>query len=249
MPTVSARKLGLQPKRLARQTIGALGLRSAVMPRVEPLWARYVEFMAPCVFIHIPKTAGTSLTHALGMQGISHSTAERWLVHLGRERFFNRYRFTIVRHPVDRVVSRLLWRFALLKGESTNFGRDYDQAAEIETIDMLVDELNNELRDFLRSEENVAELRMLPRLQVEGDVAVQYIGKFEQLDVALTEVSKHVDIKKPLPKLKSVSSSTKDKMAIDRDVFDLICEKLSEDMEAFEYKPEETQFRVRVEQM
>ena len=42
MPTVSARKLGLQPKRLARQTIGALGLRSAVMPRVEPLWARYV---------------------------------------------------------------------------------------------------------------------------------------------------------------------------------------------------------------
>ena len=70
-----------------------------------PVWAR-----SPFVLLHIPKTAGTSLNHALGMPGLGHltyrelcETAPGWFDH--RKRYI-----AVLRDPVDRL--RSAWRYA-----------------------------------------------------------------------------------------------------------------------------------------
>ncbi|WP_448546881.1 sulfotransferase family 2 domain-containing protein [Thalassotalea fusca] len=58
-----------------------------------------------CIFIHIPKSAGTSVLHTLG------DTGARWHVswlHFRRaapDKFNKYFRFSIVRHPVSRLYS------------------------------------------------------------------------------------------------------------------------------------------------
>lgn len=82
------------------------------------------------IFVHIPKTAGTSIEIALGLYGDpkiinwqtlfgkrkQHMTAAEILSHFNNEQkdFFEYYRFSVVRNPFDRVVSEYRWKNKLL---------------------------------------------------------------------------------------------------------------------------------------
>ena len=65
-----------------------------------------------CIFIHIPKTAGCSVTRGLFFQeisdeqkGLGHININWYKKHLSEESFENYFKFTFVRNPWDRVVS------------------------------------------------------------------------------------------------------------------------------------------------
>lgn len=55
------------------------------------------------LFVRIPKTASTSVCHAL--QPIVHKTAQEWIDELGIDEWNNRYTFSVVREPYDRFIS------------------------------------------------------------------------------------------------------------------------------------------------
>lgn len=55
------------------------------------------------VFLHIPKTGGTSLSQVLGLR-FGHVAATRFEAN-DRERFSRAFKFAFVRHPVDRLFS------------------------------------------------------------------------------------------------------------------------------------------------
>ena len=58
------------------------------------------------LFIHIPKTGGTSIRSALGWsKRACHETVESLRDRIGIDRFSNGVKFTIVRNPYDRLVS------------------------------------------------------------------------------------------------------------------------------------------------
>ncbi len=85
------------------------------------------------IFIHIPKTAGTSIEYALGMHndqksiglvpylnqtrdeeflfgaGLQHLTASKLKHRIGKEKYQNYFKFSIVRNPYDRFVSYVAW--------------------------------------------------------------------------------------------------------------------------------------------
>jgi len=57
------------------------------------------------VFIHIPKTAGTSIANLIGLYHKKHSTVKMVKQMLGLD-WYRAFKFTIVRNPYDRIVSQ-----------------------------------------------------------------------------------------------------------------------------------------------
>lgn len=240
-----AQAFALQPKRAVRAIVASSEVASIARKWFAPLWTRYVELKAPCVFIHIPKTAGTSIGNALGMPGIAHSTAEQWLAHLGEKRFYNRYRFTIVRHPIDRLISGRLWNEALSKEIKDRQAYDYGQPAFLDEIERVNELINDGLRKQIDDESFLRRIRMRPRLEIDGVIGLDYIGRFEEITEAFAEIAKHVPAKKDLPRLKSIDKKVKDEIVLERDVFDALVKALREDFDTFGYRPEDTTVRIK----
>ena len=76
-----------------------------------------------CIFVHIPKCAGTSMEQFLKDYGnneieyfgvfknrsLHHLTAYELLMSLRKKKFSKYYRFSIVRNPYDRLLSEYYW--------------------------------------------------------------------------------------------------------------------------------------------
>jgi len=64
----------------------------------------------PYIFIHINKTAGTSIGNAIGLPFKSHLTAKQVINKIGQQRWDSAYKFSMVRNPWDRLVSLYEYR-------------------------------------------------------------------------------------------------------------------------------------------
>ncbi len=69
------------------------------------------------IFIHINKTAGTSITKAIKLPKRRHLSAKEVIEIVGKERWEKSYKFTFVRNPWDKVVSHYKYR---IKTNQTN---------------------------------------------------------------------------------------------------------------------------------
>lgn len=58
-----------------------------------------------CIYIHIPKTAGKSITNAMGCGWAGHKDVAQYALELNPAIFQNYFKFSIVRNPWDRLVS------------------------------------------------------------------------------------------------------------------------------------------------
>jgi len=65
------------------------------------------------IFIHIPKTAGTSMTKIFGEAFQKHNTAKEVIEIIGKKKWNNAYKFAVVRNPWDKVLSWYKFRVKL----------------------------------------------------------------------------------------------------------------------------------------
>jgi chondroitin 4-sulfotransferase 11 len=168
--------------------IGGASLRMAFSSNVPMLWrqriadwrGRGVYAGYPnrhhCIFIHIPKTAGTSVVSAL-FGGASRHVPYFEYEHANPRKFQRFFKFAFVRNPWDRLVST----YSFLRRGGMN---EQDRMWSERNLSVYQD-----FASFVRgwvSEENVwSWVHFVPQthfiLNHQGAVMVDYVGRFERL--------------------------------------------------------------------
>jgi hypothetical protein len=208
------------------------------------------------IFVHIPKTAGTSVEAVLGMHGdkkdiglvpyfnqqldrerlyggpLQHLTAEGIRAALNDETAFQSYfKFTIVRNPWDRLVSALAWtgqKWA--RGEeltATDFERQV-RAAHALFVAAMANGTPASLPHFLYPQ-------CLYVLDSEQRMLVDYVAKYENLTADWQAIRARLGVDLELPcRMKSLHRHYRDYYSADTRA--LVAEMYAPDLRLFQYE-------------
>lgn len=147
------------------------------------------------IFIHIPKTAGKSIIQLLHKGGACHLTYQEYEKYIG-EKIKSYYIFTVVRNPVDRLIS--LYAYYLSGGNSSKESLTFKK----KWISPYKD-LNEFVCNALIFDEVKSNRMFLPQsafiLDSNGNLPQITIVRFEKLDDDFKKVSDHLSLKAQLP--------------------------------------------------
>jgi len=180
------------------------------------------------IFIHINKTGGSSIAKALGDTEQVHLTAYTIKNFMGTKAFNNNYKFTFVRNPYDRVVSQYFYRLqhnqTNLKSNQISF-KDWIRACYVDK--------KEEYYNFPAMFQNQLDW-ITDR---EGNLLVDFIGKFETINDDFETVCNNLNIKERTLKHERSSSRNKDFLSYyDDESLKTISEIFKKDFEYFGYK-------------
>jgi len=160
---------------------------------------RYYE--NECLFIHITKSAGTSLALSLFGELPYHHTAQRYQTIFGKKDFNRFFKFTFVRNPWDRLYSA----FSYLKGGGWYHG----DATWAENNLGEVSDFTEFVMDWLTPETLHSHMHFWPQSRficsASGKPMVDFLGYFECIDEDYETVKKRLNI--PSKQLKHTNSS------------------------------------------
>ena len=174
-------------KRMAKTRVGFLGSHS-LLPFIEN----------KCVYIHIPKVAGVSISESLfGNQSAGHFPM-RVIEHgLGQAQTNEWFRFTFVRCPWDRVYSG--YRFLLGGGMNEGdrlMGERINRESDSFT-DFVLNWLNPaRMAEFIHFREQFWFVA-----SIDGSVKLDFVGRFENLAEDYEKLRGHLDFGAPLQSL------------------------------------------------
>lgn len=198
------------------------------------------------IFIHIPKNAGTSMASSLSSitkekkhWAVSESTKHQNLRDLIFTRknanlynkvfndcnFLDYYKFAIVRNPYDRMISLY------------NYLRKYEVRKEIHTVkdfEAFINLLKQD--DSWVSKLHSTKLQLSYIVDSNNNIAVDYIGRFEELDKSIKDINKKLLIDIRLKKLNHSSSNSFDlNKYYNETTRQIVNERFLKDFETFNY--------------
>lgn len=147
-------------------------------------WAK-----ANCVFIHVPKAAGTSVNHALYGRTLGHYSAleiEKTFPGL----FDRAFTFTLVRNPWDRALSA--YQFAR-QGQTDSMGVQNPGQYQIPVFDSFERFVNEWLpaQDLLKTD-FIFQPQSHFACDANGEIMVDFVGKVESLNKDMQVVSERL---------------------------------------------------------
>ncbi|MCS3950923.1 sulfotransferase family protein [Salinibacter ruber] len=199
---------------------------------------KYTKSLKPfddkeCIFLHIPKAAGLSITYSLfGQMTGGHTTAREYRRIFGRD--FNRYyKFTVVRNPYSRVVSAYTFlkngghpAFPNDKWFKKNILNKYDGFDSF-VLNWLKPSKNEWVMPHFRPQKDF--------LEIDGQIRVDEIGYLEKIKSVYKKVSNKLNIKCKLEKRNKGKNESYSKFLDNSRVLRRIEEVYSKDFEAFDY--------------
>lgn len=186
-----------------------------------------------CIFIHIPKTAGTSiLSLFMGNEIIrDHKTADCFKV-VNPEKFEKYYKFAFVRNPWDRTVSS----YEYLKSGKDGAGNEYFQElfkSKYNTFDKFV-------LEYLDKDSIHNHPLFKPQYRYvynhKWECMVDYIGYFEHLDKDFKVIAEDLGINATLAETNKSKRKPYQHYFSNTEVKDKISFLYSKDIELFNYK-------------
>lgn len=158
------------------------------------------------IFVHIPKTAGISVCHALfnSLSG-GHKRIKEYTLAFSKQEFSSFYKFAFVRHPADRLCSAFHY---LRNGGRTEEDKAYGQNVLAPFKDM------NEFVELWFDHDKLHDyIHFIPQFEfmcISGNKPqVDYIGKFESLNEDFKIISSELNLDIELPELNSSKQKVK----------------------------------------
>lgn len=178
------------------------------------------------IFIHINKTAGTSIGKAIGLPVKDHLTANEVLSRIGRDKWDAAYKFTLVRNPWDKVVSHYEYRRKKNKTEIASRGISFSDWVRM-TYGVQRDTF---YYDNPRSFQ--AQVEWLK--DADGKLSMDFIGKFESINEDFDHIRKVIGLGTELPRL-NASQRAGYQSYYDADTRKIVADWFAEDIQAFGY--------------
>jgi len=190
------------------------------------------------IFVHIPKTAGTSIEKAMNIRKIDesilrshklvdikgvkyapqHFTSNILKRHKITKPYWDSYfKFAIVRHPYSRVLSEYFWVFKQLNEFDSNHFSVF--------LDSYYLNINSDHK-----------LSQYEYLTIDGELAVDYVGKFENLDESFEIIKNKIDLEANLPKIQVSNNKTDYLKLLTKEQKQKIFEIYKDDFTFFGYK-------------
>lgn len=148
-----------------------------------------------CIFIHIPKCAGSSIKDAL-FPGRTHGHMPLWFYEQNFEEFYARaFKFAFVRDPLDRAYSA----YRYLRSDLLEVERD----VAAHRLTKKYDGFEAFVRHWLCEETAQRQIHFVPQWQFLcdslGDIGVDFIGRQEDLAAAFAQVCERLGVTSKLP--------------------------------------------------
>jgi hypothetical protein len=151
------------------------------------------------IFIHVPRTAGTSMSRALFATGSRHVTYERYL-QANRRKFDAYFKFAFVRNPWDRLVSAYL--FLQKGGMDAKDARFFAQhLASYPSFEKFVLEWVNE-SNVLLYDHFIPQHRFI--CDARDRIMVDFVGRKENLELDFAYVASRMGRPAALPHINKV---------------------------------------------
>lgn len=149
-----------------------------------------------CIFIHIPKTGGVSIAKSLLGKNAGHWTALDYKNIFGKEDFNSYFKFSFVRNPFTRLISA--YEFLLGGG----YGSSDEKIVSIVKS-------YNDWEDFILGYLTPAKAKISRHFKPQhyficdsdDQLMIDYLGRFEELEVHYDFVRKKIGMGEPLKKL------------------------------------------------
>lgn len=177
------------------------------------------------VFIHINKTGGSSIERALSVP-LEHYTALEKIDTIGQDAWQDRFTFTIVRNPFDRIVSHYEYRRTREHYTLTDEPLGFDDWIR-KTLHERDPELRNQERMF------IPQMRWIT--DASGAILVDEIFRFESLDAAALEIGRSLGTEVSLPHKKKSSRADDYRSYFTKESRGLVEAAYAEDLERLGY--------------
>lgn len=180
----------------------------------------------PFIYVHINKTAGTSVGRAIGLPVKRHLTAREIIGLIGCEKWDSAWKFTFVRNPWDRVVS--LYEYRRRKDRTGIASNDLPFCDWVQRV--FTDEPDPAYHNNPKSFQPQCEWLK----DDSGKISVDFIGRFEHIERDFNRVAKEIGTSASLQHL---NSSKRDDYHsyYDAGSRDAVARWFSEDIDRFGY--------------
>lgn len=181
----------------------------------------------PFIFIHINKTAGTSVGRAIGLPVKHHLMAIEVIERIGLEKWNQAYKFTVVRNPWDKVVSHYEYR-----RKKNKTGIATRQVSFSDWVNMTY---GDEKDTFYYNNPRSFQPQVEWLKDNDGSVSMDYIIKFEAINEGFEQVRKAIGLDAELPHL-NASKRAAYESYYDTETRDIVARWFHEDIETFGYE-------------
>jgi len=178
------------------------------------------------IFVHINKTAGTSIIKVIGKPFRKHLTAKEIIKTIGQKKWDNAYKFTVIRNPWGKVVSQYKHN---IKMNSNNMAK---KPIEFKDWVSRTYGKNKDPKYYGRPQMYLPQVEWLKNY--EGKIDVDKIIRFENLNEGINDVFNTLGIDQQLPHVNK-TFKTDYTSFYDKESKKIIEDWFLEDIQVFEY--------------